>query len=150
MSMYAEKVDLATVAATLIQQFNLAAQGDPRLLALTEQMKLLTPEKLIEFLVQNNLLAIQDHEPTIVDHCFTPDDEASVLEKINALDPALINTKSSFDVTLLHEAACRGYMQATQRLLELGADRSAVNTLGETAAQRCRHLGYKEIADLIG
>lgn len=144
-----ETLSPAEIADQLIKQVEQAAKGNPGLEIWIEAMKGLEPDQMISLLVEKGLLLVQDREPNLVDECFSLDDEASVLAKINNLDPALINTKSAFDVTLLHEAACRGYLQATKRLLELGADPSAVNTLGETAAQRCRLLGFTEIADLL-
>lgn len=144
-----ETLSPVEIADQLIKQVEQAAKANPGLEIWIEAMKGLEPDQMISLLVEKGLLLVQDREPNLVDDCFAPDDESSVLAKINNLDPALINTKSAFDVTLLHEAACRGYATATKRLLELGADRSAVNTLGETAAQRCRLLGHVEIADLM-
>jgi len=63
-------------------------------------------------------------------------------EAVNAPWPA-------FAVTPLHECACSGLADLTKLLLERGADRTARNSMGETAAKRCRAFGHADLAALI-
>ena len=64
--------------------------------------------------------------------------------------PEAINMVSTdFSLTLLHEAACSGLFGVTRLLLQRGANRSALNRMGQTAAERCRALGHTDLATLI-
>ena len=55
-------------------------------------------------------------------------------------NPDSINERWEFEVTPLHDVACSGFLELTELLLSLGANTSLVNSLGETAEQRCRGL----------
>lgn len=76
-------------------------------------------------------------------------DKIKQIESILKQAPQSVNKSYTFDVTILHEAACRNMMRLVTLILQFYPDTSKVNCFGETAAFRSRKMGYTAIADVI-
>jgi hypothetical protein len=73
----------------------------------------------------------------------------AIREYLDAHPEAVNAPWAAFAVTPLHECACSGLADLTKHLLERGANRTARNSMGETAAERCRAMGHADLAALI-
>lgn len=83
------------------------------------------------------------------------EDDEAYLEILNQIEdylkehPEAVNEMGTGPVPILIEVACSGLEKAVDLLLRYNPDTTLTNFLGETAAKRCRKMGYNKIADKI-
>ncbi len=83
------------------------------------------------------------------------EDDEAYLAILNQIEdylkehPEAVNEMGTGPVPILNEVACSGLEKAVDLLLRYNPDTRLTNYLGETAAKRCRKMGYNKIADKI-